>query len=59
MPVLVLNGDVSPAPQEPLLAGVRQVAERVEADMIPGGCHAYAQDNPTWVAERLLRFFAG
>lgn len=57
MPVLVLNGDKG-LPQEPLLAGVRQVAGRVEADIVPGSGHMLAHDNPAWLADRLVRFFA-
>ncbi len=56
MPVLVLNGEKG-IPQEILLAGVRKVAERVEADIVPGSGHTLGRDNPTWVAERLIRFF--
>lgn len=57
MPVLVLNGDKG-LPQEPLLAGVRQVADRVEADIVPDSGHTLAHDNPVWVADRLVGFFA-
>lgn len=58
MPVLVLNGERG-LPQAPLLAGVRQVAEHVEAAIVPHAAHAYTHDNPTATAERLLRFFDG
>lgn len=56
MPVLVLNGERG-LPQAPLLDGVRRVAEHVEADLVPGAGHTFADDNPAWVAERLTRFF--
>ena len=57
MPVLVLNGD-NGIPQEPLLAGARQVAAQVEADIVPDSAHTLAHDNPVWVTDRLIRFFA-
>lgn len=57
MPVLVLNGDQG-LPQTPLLHGVQQVASEVTADIVPHAGHAYAADNPGWVADRLSRFFA-
>ena len=56
MPVLVLNGEHG-IPQGQTLESVRQVAENVTAALIPESGHAFAQDNPTWVAERLTRFF--
>jgi pimeloyl-ACP methyl ester carboxylesterase len=56
MPVLVLNGDRGLPPTEPL-GGALQVAEHVQADVVPNAGHTYAEDNPAWVAERLGRFF--
>lgn len=57
MPVLVLNAERG-LPQAPLLAGVQQVAERIETDIVPNSGHTIGQDNPDWLAERLARFFA-
>ncbi|MEV0912029.1 alpha/beta hydrolase [Streptomyces hokutonensis] len=57
MPVLVLNAALG-LPQAPLLKGVRQVADDVRADLVPDSGHAYAADNPVWVAHRLAAFFA-
>lgn len=57
MPVLVLNGDKG-IPQDQTLGCVRQVAANIEADLIPDSGHVFADDNPSWVAERLTRFFA-
>lgn len=57
MPTLVLNGDRG-LPQEPLLSGVRQIAERVEAGLIPNAAHTYAHDNPQATADRLVGFFS-
>ena len=57
MPVLVLNGEKG-IPQNILLAGVREVAEQVEADIVPDSGHTLGRDNPAWVAERLIRFIA-
>lgn len=56
MPVLVLNG-ARGLPQDPLLAGVRQVADDVDTDVVPNAGHVFAHDNPEWTAERLTRFF--
>jgi len=56
LPVLVLNGEKG-IPQDILLKGAREAAEHVEADMVPDSGHTFAHDNPSWVAERLVRFF--
>ncbi len=56
MPVLSLNGDKG-IPQEQTLHGVRQVAENVTAELIPNSGHAFAEENPDWVSDRLIRFF--
>lgn len=56
MPVLVLNGQRG-IPQGQTLESVRQVAENVTARLIPDSGHAFAEDNPAWVAEELTRFF--
>ena len=56
MPVLVLNGERGLPPTQPL-GGAQQVAAHVEADVVPNSGHTFAEDNPTWVAERLSRFF--
>ena len=55
--MLVLNGDKG-IPQAPLLAGVRQVAEHIETDIVPNSGHALAHDNPQGTADRLIRFFS-
>lgn len=57
MPVLVLNGDQG-IPLDQTLACVRQVAEHIEAEAVPRSGHCLAEDNPEWVAQRLVRFFA-
>ena len=56
MPVLVLNGEHG-IPQSQTLGCVRQVAEVIETTLVPGSGHAFAEDNPAWVANRLIRFF--
>ena len=56
MPVLVLNGERG-IPQDQTLACVEQIAEHIEAELIPHSGHAFADDNPSWTAERLVRFF--
>ena len=56
MPVLSLNGEKG-IPQEQTLHGVRQVAENVTAELIPNAGHTFAEENPDWVSDRLIRFF--
>ncbi len=55
MPVLVLNGERG-IPQAQLLGCVRQVADTIETALVPGSAYTVANDNPAWVAERLVRF---
>ncbi len=55
MPVLVLNGERG-IPQAQTLGCVRQVAGTIETALVPGSGHAFAHDNPAWVAERLVQF---
>lgn len=56
MPTLVLSGERG-IPQAQTLSSVRQVASRVEQDVVPDAGHTFAGDNPHWTAARLLRFF--
>lgn len=56
MPMLVLCGEKG-IPLDLPLQGVRQIAANIESDVVPGAGHSFAEDNPTWVAERLARFF--
>ena len=56
MPVLVLNSATG-IPQEQTLSGIRQVAADVRAEIVPNSGHAIGEDNPAWVADRLIRFF--
>ncbi|MDQ2770994.1 MAG: alpha/beta hydrolase [Bacteroidota bacterium] len=56
MPVLVLNGERG-IPQAQTLPCVQQVAADIATDTVPGSGHVFAEDNPSWVAERLTRFF--
>jgi pimeloyl-ACP methyl ester carboxylesterase len=56
MPVLVLNGEKG-LPLEATVDSVRRVAERTEQDLVPDAAHTLAEDNPEWLAERLIRFF--
>ena len=56
MPVLVLNGERG-LPQPPLLAGARQMAADVRADIVPDSAYTIGLDNPEWVARRLEQFF--
>ena len=55
MPVLVLNGEHG-LPQAQLLACVHQIANTIETALVPGSAHTFANDNPAWVSERLIRF---
>jgi pimeloyl-ACP methyl ester carboxylesterase len=56
MPVLVLTGDQG-IPQEQLLGCVRQVADNIEAELVPHSGHTFSEDNPAWSTERFVRFF--
>jgi len=56
LPVLVLNA-ARGIPQAQTLGCVKQVAENVEADLVPDSGHTIGNDNPAWVADRLIRFF--
>lgn len=56
MPVLVLNGDHG-IPQDQTVAGIRQVAGDVTAELVPDSGHAISEENPAWLGERLTRFF--
>lgn len=56
MPVLVLNGERG-IPQNQTLESVRQIAENIQAELVPESGHLFGYDNPAWVAERLIRFF--
>lgn len=57
MPVLVLNGEKG-IPQAQTLGCVAQVAEKIDHDLVPESGHVFAYDNPSWVARRLIAFFA-
>lgn len=58
MPVLALNGEHG-IPQEQTADAARQVAADLQVDIVPGSGHALAEDNPSWLADRLDRFFRG
>ena len=57
MPVLVLSGEHG-IPHNQTLDCVRQVAAKLQSDIVPKAGHLYAQDNPDWVAERLHVFLS-
>lgn len=56
MPVLVLAGAKDGA-LDTIVDSVRRVSDRLESDAVPGAGHTFAEDNPGWVVERLVRFF--
>jgi pimeloyl-ACP methyl ester carboxylesterase len=57
VPALVLIGDreVIYAPR-PALERARRLMPRVEAELVPGGCHLLSGNPAGWVNARLLRF---
>ena len=55
LPVLVLSGERG-IPHQRTLDCVRQVADRIESDLVPQAGHLFAYDNPEWIAERLQSF---
>ena len=58
MPVLALNGEKG-IPQQQTVDAAHLVASDVQVDLVPGSGHAFAEDNPGWLAARLDRFFRG
>jgi len=57
MPVLGVGGEASAAGW--ITEGLKAVADDVEAFTVPGAGHWLGDENPTVLAEALLRFFAG
>lgn len=55
MPVLVLAGEKGTPIEQPLQS-VQQVADVIQSDVVPEAGHTFAEDNPSWVVERLVRF---
>ncbi|MEU3185712.1 alpha/beta hydrolase [Streptomyces sp. NPDC006923] len=60
MPVLTVNGEHG-IPAAQTAGSVARVADpsRFEQDIAPGSGHTLGEDNPTWYASRLDRFFRG
>lgn len=56
IPVLAIGADNSLGEYTAL--SVAHVAKRLERDIVPDAGHWVADEQPRWVAERLLRFFA-
>jgi pimeloyl-ACP methyl ester carboxylesterase len=54
---LVLAGATHGA-LDSIVDSVRRVSGRLGSDTVPGAGHTFAEDNPDWVVERLVRFFA-
>ena len=56
IPVLALGGAASIA--EGVALCMRRLAGQVDGDTVPGAGHWIAEEQPAWLAERLLAFFA-
>ena len=55
MPVLALGGEASLGQNTKSLFS--PVAQALEGDIVPKAGHWLADENPNWVAQRLIRFF--
>ncbi|KAJ5087926.1 hypothetical protein N7456_011542 [Penicillium angulare] len=56
MPVLALGGEASLAPKKNIEEIFGDVAEDLEVDVVPKAGHWILDENPVWVAERILKF---
>ena len=64
IPVLVLAGDLYPAfrgdvPGNPVLNGVKALAENVNGTVVPLSVHWIPEEQPQFVIEQLAKFFTG
>jgi pimeloyl-ACP methyl ester carboxylesterase len=64
IPVLVLAGDIYPAfggdlPDNPVLNGVKALAENVNGTVVPLSGHWIPEEQPGFVIEQLINFFGG
>ena len=62
IPVLVLAGDYYPAfrgdvPGNPVLNGVKALAENVNGTVVPSSGHWILEEQPEFVIEQLVNFF--
>lgn len=57
MPVLALGGEASQAPESTLKQSFENVATDLEVDLVPKAGHWILDENPAWVANRILKFF--
>jgi pimeloyl-ACP methyl ester carboxylesterase len=56
IPVLAMGAQYSLG--EHTAASLSQLATNLEADVVPDSGHWVADEQPQWVAERLMRFFS-
>ncbi|KAK5132719.1 hypothetical protein LTR08_008685 [Meristemomyces frigidus] len=57
IPVLALGGEASLSPSSNLIAVFTPVAADLTTDVVPKVGHWIGDENPTWTANRLLKFF--
>lgn len=57
MPLLALGGEASLAPESVLKQFWGNVSHNVTYDIVPKAGHWIADENPEWVAQRLVEFF--
>ncbi|RYP09974.1 hypothetical protein DL765_008243 [Monosporascus sp. GIB2] len=59
MPVLAMGGEASVGTEPALKQFFEPIASDLEVDIIPKAGHWSADENPEWVANRVLKFLAG
>ncbi|KAL9108603.1 MAG: hypothetical protein Q9227_006689 [Pyrenula ochraceoflavens] len=57
MPVLAMGGEASQSPISVLEQSFGYVGKNVQYDLVPKAGHWIGDENPEWVAQRVLRFF--
>lgn len=58
VPVLAMGGEASLAPISAIQAAYQDVATNIQYDLVPKAGHWIGEENPVWVANRLLRFLS-
>ncbi|KAH8821922.1 Alpha/Beta hydrolase protein [Xylogone sp. PMI_703] len=58
MPILAMGGEASLAPLSVVNNGWKPVGTNVTTELVPKAGHWLGDENPVWLAKRLLRFFA-
>lgn len=56
MPVLAMGGEASLSPIGAIQQAFQDVATNIQYDLVPKAGHWIGEENPAWVADRLIRF---